>query len=145
MDLVIDPTTEQLERFLALLPQDRYYVSPQRALEALGRRTQFNVIDMAEGGKIDLMILKARAYSRMEFSRRRTFKALGRDLVAASPEDVVLAKLEWNKISPSERQLRDCLSVLRTQGERLDLAYLRTWAEQLEVLETLEDLLKGAG
>lgn len=44
----------------------------------------------------------------------------------ASPEDTLLAKLEWYRISGevSERQWRDVLGVLKVQAGRFDVDYL---------------------
>jgi hypothetical protein len=62
----------------------------------------------------------------------------------ATPEDLILTKLEWNKITPSERQLRDALNIAVVQWPRLDRAYLRTWAPALSVEHSLEELLREA-
>jgi hypothetical protein len=51
----------------------------------------------------------------------------------ATPEDVILSKLEWSKLGSSERQWADALQVARTQGEKLDLAYMERWAIELGV------------
>jgi len=61
----------------------------------------------------------------------------------ATAEDVVLHKLYWNTITPSERQLGDAAGVVSVQRARLDLDYLRHWARDLGVSEVLEDLLTG--
>jgi hypothetical protein len=53
----------------------------------------------------------------------------------ATPEDVILSKLEWSKLGSSERQWEDALHVARTQKEHLDLAYLEKWAVELGVAE----------
>jgi hypothetical protein len=49
----------------------------------------------------------------------------------ASPEDIILAKLEWYRMGGevSDRQWNDILGVLKLQGLRLDLVYLRQWAQ----------------
>jgi len=44
-DVVIDPTPESLDRFLAVLAAEGYYAEAAVAREALRRRRQFNVID----------------------------------------------------------------------------------------------------
>jgi hypothetical protein len=62
----------------------------------------------------------------------------------ATPEDIILAKLEWDRITPSERQLRDALNVLRVQGPGIDREHLRRWAPELGVAERLEELLRQA-
>jgi hypothetical protein len=56
---------------------------------------------------------------------------------------MVLAKLEWYRLGGdvSERQWRDVQNILKVQGDRLDKAYLRKWADQLGVLDLLERAL----
>jgi len=133
LDIVVDLNNAGLEALFAKLDENRYYASLTAARAALHRKTQFNVIDLRTGGKIDLMILKSRPFSRCEFSRRRIVRALGRDIYLASPEDVILGKLPWNQISPSERQLRDVQGILQTQQGQLDADYLRSWATELKL------------
>jgi hypothetical protein len=55
------------------------------------------------------------------------------DLDVASPEDVILTKLEWSKLGESEKQWNDALQVARTQWERLDMIYMDKWAFELNV------------
>ena len=135
-DLIIAPTTEQLDRFLAALEVD-YYVDAETARGALRDRSMFNVIEFASGSKADLIVLKDRAFSREEFSRRRRMDVLGFPVWAATSEDLILSKLEWSKIGESERQFQDALGVAIVQAPHLDRDYLRRWAVELDV----EDLL----
>ena len=143
VDLVIDPTAEQLDRFVALLG-DRFYVSQEAAREALRRRSLFNLIDFTKGWKADLIVRKDRPFSIEEFRRRQTSNIHGYQIPVASAEDVILTKLEWDKLTPSERQLQDALNVAVVQGPRLDQDYLRKWAPSLGVAEKLEELLQKA-
>jgi hypothetical protein len=64
----------------------------------------------------------------------------------SSAEDSVLSKLEWYRLGGevSDRQWRDILGIIKTQGERLDLAYLRHWAAVLNVTGLLEKVLREA-
>jgi hypothetical protein len=144
VDLVIDPTPEQLDRFLAVAGE-RYYVSPEAAREALARRSMFNIIDFGEGWKADLIIRKDRPFSVEEFGRRQVRTVYGSSLPVASAEDVILTKLEWDKITPSERQEQDALNVAVVQWPTLDQVYLRRWAPHLGVAEKLEEVLRRAG
>src|SRR5258705_8796072 len=66
IDLVIDATSAQLELLIGQLPSEHYYVDLAAALEAHRRKSLFNVIDLATGWKIDLIIRKARAFSEEE-------------------------------------------------------------------------------
>lgn len=141
LDIVIDPTAEQLDQFLAGLGKG-FYVSPTAAYDALRRRGMFNILQTSYGWKADLIVRKNRPFSVEEFSRRTLGRWHGYDLPIVTAEDVVLAKLEWNRITPSERQLGDVYNVLAVQGSRLDRPYLRQWAAVLGVGEQLEEMLR---
>ena len=143
VDVVIDPTPEQLEQLVLALGAD-HYVSPEAAREALSRRSMFNIIDFGSGWKADLILRKDRPFSREEFGRRKAIPVAGGSVWMASPEDVILSKLEWAKITPSELQLRDALGVALVQWPHLDQDYLRRWARELGVEEPLEQLLREA-
>ncbi len=142
-DIIINPTEEQLTNFLKLLG-DAYYVSRDAALEALKRNTMFNIIDVENAWKADLIIQKKTDFHAKEFHRKRKEKLLGKDLYILSPEDTILSKLEWAKNSSSEQQLRDALCVATVQYESLDRDYLYKWAKELKVESSLERLLKQA-
>src|SRR5271165_7196313 len=54
----------------------------------------------------------------------------------ASPEDTVVAKLEWSKQSGgSERQRRDVAGILTTLGSELDREYVERWVRDLDLVE----------
>lgn len=133
VDIVIDPTPTSLSSFVEQLPTDVYYVSLDAAVDALRRRSQFNVLDMTSGWKIDLMIRRARPFSLEEFARRSPLLAFGRAVVVASLEDVLLAKLEWARMGASERQIEDCRGLVELAGDRLDLAYVERHVAALGV------------
>ena len=61
----------------------------------------------------------------------------------ATAEDVILHKLYWNRITPSDRQLGDVAGVVQVQRGKLDEDYLRHWAGQLGVTPELEAALSG--
>jgi hypothetical protein len=54
-------------------------------------------------------------------------------------------KLEWYRLSQGvlDRQWSDMRAVLTTQGDTLDVAYLRAWSAQLAVGDLLEAALRG--
>ena len=52
----------------------------------------------------------------------------------SSPEDTILAKLRWAKLSGgSEKQFTDALRVYEVQFEKLDTKYMEYWAKKLDV------------
>lgn len=141
VDIVIDPTKEQLLRFVASLGKN-YYASKEAALQALENNLMFNIIDIQAGWKADIIIIKKRAYSKQEFSRRKDVNVMGMNISLVSPEDSILSKLEWSKDRESQTQYKDALGVLRIQGDLLDFDYLKKWAKKLNVEASLEQLLK---
>ncbi len=144
VDIVIAATEGQLRGFVESLGED-YYVSIKAVREAITERSMFNVIDNQTGWKADFIIRKDTAFGLMEFERRLRAGYMGLMVWAASPEDTILSKLEWGRDSQSEQQFRDALGVAVVQWGRLDQGYLRKWAGELQVKDTLEELLRQAG
>ena len=142
-DIVIDPTPEALDALVIELLADGYYVDARVAREALRARRLFNIIDPETAFKVDLIVRKERAFSLEEFARRERRELGGLALSMATPEDTILAKLEWaRKGGGSERQLGDALGVLQVCGDRIDRAYIERWAATLEVEELWHELLR---
>lgn len=139
IDLVIDPSPEQLELFLDALDPERFYVDDAR--RALRDRSQFNVLDLRTGWKLDLIIVKDRPFSRVEMERRIAIDLLGVRTSIATAEDVILSKLEWSKDSGSTVQQRDVEALVRVQAASLDRDHLRRWADELGVRRRLDDVL----
>ena len=93
----------------------------------------FNVVDFDTGWKVDFIVRQSRAFSLKEFERRHSAMIESTKVVVASAEDVIIAKLEWAKLGESERQLRDVASILSIRGTDLDMDYINTWVEQLDI------------
>jgi len=140
IDIVVDLTSASLTAFLSDLTEEAYYISEGAARDALKRRTQFNVIDLATGWKIDLIVLKRRPFSVEEFQRRVPARLLDAEVFVASAEDTILSKLEWSAKSGSERQLQDVASIVAVKGKSLDLEYVDRWAHQLGVSDRWEQI-----
>ena len=139
-DIIINPNEEQLGKFLNLLG-DAYYVDNVTALDALKRRTMFNIIEVENAWKADLIIKKQTDFSTEEFHRKRKEHLLGKDLYILSPEDSVLSKLIWAKQSRSEIQYRDVMTILEARARLLDMKYLNKWAKVLNVEDDLNKCL----
>ena len=135
LDIVIAPTREQLLALIEEFPDDRYYADEQQALEALANRSQFNIIDFATGWKTDFIIAQDSEYGRSALSRRILIDLTGTAIYIATPEDVLIAKLQWAKRGKSDRQLEDAAGIIHTQGSNLDLSYIERWVRELHLSE----------
>ena len=144
LDIVIAPTHGQLLELVRQFAPDRYYVSEAAAIDAFERGGQFNVIEVASGWKVDFILRKARAFSVTEFARRRPATIAGQEVVAVTPEDIIIAKLEWAMLGSSERQLDDVAGMLRMGGARLDCDYVTRWVTELGLADQWREALRRA-
>ena len=145
IDFVINPIREELFTLARLFREVGLYFPLERIDEAFDNRSDVNVIDFSNGWKADLIIRKDREFSITEFRRRLETTVEGMHLHIATPEDVVIAKLEWWTISPSERQLNDVVGVLQVQADNLDFPYIQRWIELLGLTEAWNEALGRAG
>ncbi|MGH7588523.1 MAG: hypothetical protein ACRELU_08020 [Gemmatimonadota bacterium] len=145
IDFVVAPTAEQIRALIRLLPESEYYVDEDVALDAQKREGQFNIVDLATGWKLDLIVRKSRPFSHEEFERRSVVEFQGRSLCIATAEDVVIAKLEWAKLGESKRHLEDAAGILRIRAGELDTEYIRRWVKQLRLATEWEAACRNAG
>jgi hypothetical protein len=144
IDLVADLKESQIDLLLnAFLP--RFYISELAIREAIELGRSFNLIDNQTGWKIDIFILTQDPFKQSKFQRRQQISVdeMGRSLNFSSPEDTILQKLLWHRMSEklSDRQWRDILGILKLQKPVLDLAYLQQWASDLQLSEDLAQAL----
>jgi len=128
IDVVIDPTRDQLIALMEQFSEPDYEADRDDALDAFRRRSMFSVIDRRGIWKIDFIVRKNRPFSKREFDRRKRMNILDVTVYAATPEDVLLAKLEWAKLGESERQIRDASGIIEIQRDKLDVEYVERWA-----------------
>ncbi len=149
-DLVADLRIEHVRPLVQQL-QNAYYIDADMIRDAIKHRSEFNIIHFETMLKVDVFIQKTRAFDRETRRRVRQEKldetSSDHVFLLASPEDVILNKLEWYKMGGevSDRQWNDILGVLKVQGTSLDLAYLRQWAAALDVTSLLDRALEDAG
>ncbi|MHB1036114.1 MAG: hypothetical protein ACYC35_15835 [Pirellulales bacterium] len=149
VDLAADLAPQHVAPLVKSL-ESAYYVDARMIASAIGRRSCFNVIHLATMIKVDVFVVPDRAYDRQILQRTRaeTLDETDRASVfrMASPEDVILKKLEWFRLGEevSERQWSDVLGVLKVQGDLLDIAYLKRWGIELGVADLVERALVEA-
>lgn len=136
VNLLVELSEADLPALMAELTEE-FYLSEVAAREAILRRSSFNLIHFSSAVKIDLFVSKNRPFDQSRFARSRTLRP---GLSVASPEDIVLAKLLWFQSSQGvlEKQWRDILGILAA-GPDLEAAYLDYWAQELGVLELLQE------
>jgi hypothetical protein len=149
VDLVADLDRSHIGPLIEGLAPE-FFAQPETARRAVEAKSSFNVLHLATGVKVDIFVLGDSDFDRSEFARARPQRiyAAGRDakIRVKSPEDTILRKLHWYRLGgeTSERQWTDVLGCVNTQGESLDLDYLRDWATELGVADLLRRALDGS-
>lgn len=142
-DLVVDLQIAHIAPLVDAL-QAHFYFDATSAREAIIRHSSFNLIHYKTMFKIDLFVAKPRAFDVAQLANRQLVIVAEPEQKAyvLSAEDTILAKLEWYRLGgeQSERQWRDVTSILRVQGTRLDVAYMRESAAMLGVTDLLQKL-----
>jgi hypothetical protein len=148
VDIVADLRYEHIQPFVNALSAV-FYADDEMIRDAIEHRSSFNLIHYETAFKVDVFIPKKRAFDKMQLERRMA-SIITTDpehsIYVTSPEDVILAKLEWYRMGNeiSERQWRDVLGVLKMKPGEIDRAYLRHWAIELKVGDLLECSLTEA-
>lgn len=145
VDILADLTSEHVDPLLRNVAED-FYVDASMIHQAIENHSSFNLIHFATGFKVDIFVMRERPFDRQQLTRRQA-RPLGEAAQVAyfaSPEDVILAKLDWYKLGGevSERQWRDVQGVLDVQGEQIDRDYLQQWAKRLDVADLLGKALQ---
>ncbi len=143
-DIVVNLQRGSVEDLVQIFSPD-FYIDRSQVEAAIGRGSSFNIIHVKSAFKVDLFMLTEGAFDQEAFGRRSPRllnPEAGFSPYVQTPEDTILAKLRWYRQGGgiSDQQWRDVLGILKVQRGLLDLAYLRKWAEKLE----LEDLLREA-
>jgi hypothetical protein len=147
IDVVADV---QLKHVVSLVKrlETEYYIDADTIRDAIRHRSSFNIIYLDSMFKVDIFLPKPRPFAQQERlrARKEVIEAGTRPFYLSSPEDIILNKLEWYKMGNeiSTRQWNDIIGVIKRQAETLDIAYLRQWARELNVVELLERALLEA-
>ena len=146
IDIVVNLPQSKAHALAAAFPSPNYYLDEGAVAEAVARKGMANLIDTESGDKVDFWLLTEDPFDRSRFARRYHEEVLGMRIAVSSPEDTILMKLRWARMSGgSEKQFTDAVRVYEVQYEKLDHKYLREWTLKLGVQNEMDKLLLDAG
>jgi hypothetical protein len=143
LDFVIQLPPAQIPAFVSAFASPDYYLDEASVRNVYAPPHQFNLIHVPSALKADFWLLRPGAFEREMFGRRVKDVWFGETIWLATAEDVILHKLHWNRITPSDRQLDDVAGVVHVQRGRLNEAYLHRWAAELGLAAELDAALSG--
>ncbi len=135
LDFVVALMEQHVSPLVSAFSPD-FYVDEDDARAAVRSQRMFNLMHLASGIKVDLIIRKDSEYRQVEFARRSPVNLGGVATWITAREDLILSKLVWARDANSELQKRDVRTLL---DETVDWPYLRQWASQLGIQEMLDE------
>lgn len=138
IDIVVELNAGHADRLIKAF-EPEYYIPHGSMRSAISRNSMFNILHEKTLVKVDCVLRKPDAFHKNAFARRAEVDFGGFEIWIARHEDLILSKLNWAKKTGSEMQLRDAANLLRGA---VDMDYLKTWATELAVDETLNELLR---
>lgn len=142
VDFVVQLPMSAVPRIIQEFSGD-FYIEESAVRASYKPPHQFNAIDTRSSLKVDFWLPKPEPFDREMLRRRVRVTLFGEPAWISTAEDVILHKLVWNAISPSERQLGDAAGVVAVQADALNKDYLRHWAQELNLTGPLDRLLNG--
>ena len=143
IDIVADIKEKHIAGLKNCFPEEEFYLDEDTIKDAIHHQHQFNIIHPSSGLKIDVIIRKRDAFDNSRFKRiKRICPVENTEANFASPEDVIIKKMEYYKEGGSEKHLRDITGILKISEELIDYNYISQWAEKLKLKEIWEAVLK---
>ncbi len=145
IDMVVAIQESKVHGLIETFPPPNFYLDEDSILNAINRQSMFNLIDVNAGDKVDFWILTEKPFDQSRFSRKISEEFMGLKMQVSTPEDTILAKLRWAKLSGgSEKQFTDALRVYEVQYGKLNIDYLKHWVKKLDVKSLWKRLVDEA-
>jgi len=147
IDIVVEMQEEKIEDFLNQFDEEQYYFpSLDFVKESVKRKSQFNIIHLESGSKVDIIIKKSTEFAEIEFSRKRQVAFTENfNAFTASPEDIIIFKMAFYHLSGSEKHIKDISSMLIISGDEIDQEYLEKWISKMgyqDIWNKVQDAIK---
>lgn len=136
IDVLVDMDQRHITAIENGFPEPDFYLSTDAIRAAITKRTQFNILHIPSGLKLDIIQRDDSEFGKLDIAHGQRLHSEGLyDAWFASPENVILKKLQYYREGGSDKHLRDVASVLITQKDAIDRGYISEWASKLGVLD----------
>ncbi len=135
VDLVVQLKSISIENFEKKFGLPEYYCPPREVLlDEFSRQGLFNLVHISSGIKIDIILLKNTEFYQSEFLRRKKIEFMPDfTFYVASPEDIIIKKLDYFREGGSEKHIEDIRSMLAMT--KIDKVYVEKWIAKLGLQE----------
>ncbi len=143
IDIVVQLKKLQAAKLTNLLRNlsEAGYIDNDAMRTAIQHEGEFNFIHPETGFKIDFWVVTKNSVGLKEIQRAIAYSLNGQVINFISPEDLILSKLRWYKLSNSDKHLEDAHSVLKIMGEKLDKKYLEREVKKQKLVAIWKKLI----
>jgi hypothetical protein len=128
IDLVIELKLDEVKKIQEGFPSEEFYCPPEEAIKLEIKRPSrghFNIIHRETGFKADCYLLGDDKLHLWGISRRKELDIEGEPVWVASPEYVIVRKLEYFREGRSEKHLKDIASILAISPDQINFGQLQ--------------------
>ena len=130
IDLILQIYPHHIKLILKHFPEWQGF--EESFMESAKRGLLFNITDFETGIRYDFMTYKDSDYNWTAFERRKKVEFFGIKCYISTKEDLIISKLKWYNITPSEKQMEDLKFLLL--DKELEKNYLKIWCTRLNIL-----------
>ncbi len=141
IDIVAVIKENHIPGILKAFPMPEFYLNEEAIKESIQHKGQFNIIHPSSGLKVDIIIGKDDEFDRSRFSRiHRIQISESYHVNFASPEDVIIKKMEYYKKGGSEKHLRDITGIMKVSSKEIDFTYIDYWTRRLDLTKVWDSI-----
>jgi hypothetical protein len=133
MDCIVFLNASDIKKIFEFFPESDFYLPPEEAMLAETARVlngHFNLTHRDTGFKADFYPTGRDELNAWAFRSKRSVEYEGEVIMLASPEYVIVRKLEYYREGNAEKHLRDVHAILNVSGEKLDRTILAEWIQR---------------
>lgn len=138
-DIVVQIDAQSITRLRSTLAPD-LKLSPQMAFEGVTMTTRLDIESSDGNYAVELFLIGDDEHDQVRFNRRRQVRFLGREAILPTPEDVLITKARWMKVTGREKDRFDIQGVISLRGDALDWPYIYSWADKHGTRQLLDNI-----
>ncbi|MGB1204177.1 MAG: DUF6036 family nucleotidyltransferase [Chitinophagales bacterium] len=129
IDIVLQIYPKHIKSILKHFPDWKGF--EQSFMESVKLGMLFNITDLETGMRYDFITYKDSDYNWTAFNRRKKVTFFNKEFYMCTIEDLIISKLSWYNITPSEKQLEDIKFLLLNKD--LNMNYIKSWIRRLNL------------
>ena len=129
VDIVLQIYPQHVKLILKHFPEWKGF--EESFMESVKHGIPFNITDFETGIRYDFMTYKDSDYNWAAFNRREEVTFFDKKCYICSIEDLIISKIQWYNITPSEKQMEDLKFLLLDKN--LNMEYIKLWFVKLNL------------